>query len=335
MDMLSRYLYAIYNDLPKKSAREDIIAEIGDALQSRIDEREAALGRPLTDDEEAAIIKAYGHPRIVAGRYDAVPYLIGPDLLPFYWYTLRLVLTIVLAIILIGGALVAIGETKISIFFAALVAAKSAAIYIFGAVTAAFAVLERVQNKTNALERSGITRWDPRRLPPPPGPSGFQPVSRVSTAIEFIVNVIAILALLDVPGFRYWILYVMVAGPLAAVHIPAEFNYPAWTPAYAGALLGAAVIAIADVIAFYRPTLGALYRWIRVAANTVTLIGVAITLTRTPLVLPADSPFNLIATYTLYGAIAVLGIQIAVLLYKLLRHTAAPEYAPAAWEKPI
>jgi hypothetical protein len=320
MDMLGRYLYAIYNDLPKKSAREDIVAEIAEALQSQIDEREATLGRPLSDDEEAAIIKAYGHPRIVAGRYDAIPYLIGPDLLPFYWYTLRLVLTIVLAIILVGGALLALGESKIAVFFAALVGAKNAAIYIFGAITAAFAVLERLQNEKGALERIGIARWDPRRLPSPPGPSGLQPVSRVSTAIEFIVNVIAMLALLDVPGFRYWILYFIVAGPLAGAHIEAQFNYAAWTPAYAGALIGAAMIAIVDVIAFFRPTITAAYRGGRIAASTVTLIGVAITLTKQPLVLPADSPFNVIANYTLYAAIAILGIQIAVLLFKVLRH---------------
>ncbi len=324
MDMLSRYLYAVREDLPKSEQRDDIIAEIAEALESQIDEREAALGRPLTDDEEAAIIKAYGHPRIVAARYDAVPYLIGPDMLPFYWYTLRLVLTIVLAIILIGGALVALGESKISIFFAALVAAKNAAIYIFGAVTIAFAVLERMNNKKTALERIGVARWDPRRLPAPPGSSRFEPVSRANSVIEFVVNVTFMLALLDVPGVRYWLFYFFVAGPLAGTHIPAQFNYPVWTPAYLGALIGAAMIAIGDVAAFFRPTITIVYRWSRVAASTITLIGIAITLTKQPLVLPADSPFNLIATYTLYGWIAILGLQIAVLLYKLLRPILAP-----------
>ena len=334
MDMLSRYLYAIYNDLPKKSAREDIVAEIADALQSQIDDREAQLGRPLTNDEEAAVIKAYGHPRIVAGRYDATPYLIGPDSLPFYWYTLRLVLTIVLAIILIGGALAAIGESKISVFVAALVAAKNAAIYIFGVVTIVFAIIERVQSNKPLLERLGVARWDPRRLPAPPGSSRLQPVSRGSSVIEFIVNVIAILALLDVPGLRYWLLYLLVLGPVAGTHVDVQFNNGAWEPAYVATLVGAGMIALIDIAAFARPSITMIYRWTRITASTVTLIGVAMTLTRTPLVFPADSPFNLIASYVLYGAIAVLGIQIAVLLYKQLRHTAVPAYAPPAWEKP-
>jgi hypothetical protein len=333
MDMLSRYLYAVYQDLPKKSAREDIIAEIADDLQSQIDEREAKDG-PLTDDQEAAIIKAYGHPRIVAGRYEAVPYLIGPDLLPFYWYTLRLVLTIIIAVELVGGALAAIGASKISIFLACLVTAWNSAIWICGAVTAAFAIMERINTKQTALERVGALRWDPRKLPLPPGTSRFQPVSRVSSVIEFIVNVIVILALLDVPGVRYWLLYLLVLGPAAGMHIPAQFNYPLWTPAYIGTLLGAAIIATGDVIAFFRPTIGIAYRWTRIAATTVTLIGVAMTLIQRPLVLPADSPLNILATYVLYGAIAVLGIQIAVYLYQLFRHSPVPAYAPSAWGKP-
>jgi hypothetical protein len=333
MDMLSRYLYAVREDLPKGSNRDDIIAEIADDLQSQVDEREGQLGRPLTDDEEAAIIKAYGHPRIVGGRYEAVPYLIGPDFLPFYWYTLRLVLTIVLAIILIGGALAAFGSGKIAIFFGSLSAAWNAAIWICGAVTIAFVMLERMQNKQTAFERLGVARWDPRKLPVPSGASRFQPIPRFNSVIEFIVNVLAILALLDVPGVRYWMLFWLVLGPAAGMHIPAQFNYPLWIPAYVGTLLGAATIAVGAAWAYFRTTIGVAYRWIRIAANTVTLIGVAMTLTRTPLVLPADSPLNILATYALYGAIAVLGIQIAITLYQLFRHSPVPEYAPAAWEK--
>lgn len=318
MDMLSRYLYAVHQALPQSEQRDDIIAEIAEALQSRIDEREAQLGRSLSADEEAAIIKAYGHPRVVAGRYEKVPYLIGPDFLPFYWYTLRLILTVVLAVILIGGALSAFAAGKMSVFIAALDAAWNAAIWICGAVTIGFALIERWSNKETALERLGAARWDPRRLPQPPRSDRHDPIPQGSVVIEFIVNVIAILALLDVPGFRYWLLYLLVLGPAAGAHVAAQFNYAAWTPAYVGTIAGAAMIAGTDVIAFFRPYMRIAYRWCRIAASTVTLIGVALTLTRTPLVLPADSPLNPIAAYVLYGAIAVLGLQIAVLLYKLV-----------------
>ena len=98
MTILDRYLHAVQKALPKELATSDIVAEIAEDLQSQIDEREAAAGRPLTDDEVAAIVKAYGHPRVVAARYERVTYLIGPDAFPFYRSALAFVATIVVAI---------------------------------------------------------------------------------------------------------------------------------------------------------------------------------------------------------------------------------------------
>ncbi len=331
MDMLSRYLYAIRNNLPKNSARADIIAEIADDLQSQMEARESALGRPLTGDEEAALIKAYGHPRIVAGRYAAVPYLIGPDLLPFYWYTLRLVLTIVIAIELLSGAIAAVSIGHMSVFVATLDVVWNSAIYICGAVTIAFAALERMQSKKTVLERIGVARWDPRRLPAPPGSSRLAPVSRISSIIEFIVNVIAILALLDVPGVRYWLLYFLVLGPLAGTHVDAQFNDAAWMPAYAGTLVGAGMIALSDIAAFLRPTITVAYRWARIAANLVSVIGITLTLTRSPLIFPADSPFNVFAAYALLGAITVLAMTVGVSLVQLFRHSPAMDAAARSY----
>lgn len=319
MDMLSRYLYAVYNDLPKASQRDDIIAEIAEALQTQIDEREGALGRALTADEEATVIKAYGHPRIVAARYAATPYLIGPDLLPFYWYTLRLVLTIVIAIELVSGAVAAITAAHMSAFVTTLDVVWNSAISICGVVTIAFAALERMQSKKTLLERIGVARWDPRRLPAPPGSRRLQPIPRASSMIEFIVNVIAILALLDVPGVRYRLLYFLVLGPLAGTHVSAQFNDAAWTPAYAGTIAGAGIIALSDIAAFVRPAIAVAYRWTRIAANLVTIAGIALTLTRAPLIVPADSPFNVFAVYVLLAAITVLAITVAVSLVQLFR----------------
>src|SRR5690348_2438397 len=98
MTLLDRYLYAVETNLPKDQAAGDIVAEIGEDLQSQMDELASVLGRPLTEEEQSQIIKAYGHPQVVAARYGRVQYLLGPDLLPFYWSALRLVASIVVAI---------------------------------------------------------------------------------------------------------------------------------------------------------------------------------------------------------------------------------------------
>jgi len=42
-------------------------------------EREFALGRALTEDEHAALIKGYGHPRVVAVRFTAYSISLPPN----------------------------------------------------------------------------------------------------------------------------------------------------------------------------------------------------------------------------------------------------------------
>jgi len=58
MELLERYLNEVRRYLPEEQ-QSDIIAEISDAIQSQFEERETELGRPLTGDEEAAIIRTY------------------------------------------------------------------------------------------------------------------------------------------------------------------------------------------------------------------------------------------------------------------------------------
>jgi MFS family permease len=318
MDMLSRYLYAIGNNLPKNSARADIVAEIADDLQSQMEARESALGHPLTDDEEAALIKAYGHPRVVAARYGNVPYLIGPESLPFYWYALRTTLTVIIAIELIGGTIAAIATSSITPYLASMDAAWNSAIYIVGIVTAIFAIIERVPSKKSPLERLGISRWDPRRLPAPPG-AAMAPVSRFESLIGFIFGALALLALLDVGNVRYWFFFLFLLEPMAGMNIPAHLS-AAWQPAYIAVTISTAMIAALDIAAFVRPSISAIRLWTRVAANVLSIIGIALTLARSPLILPADSPLNVAAMYALIGAIAVLGLGTALSLRKLLRH---------------
>lgn len=104
MDLLERYLDAVAAQL-SKDTREDIIAELRDVLLSRFEEREATVGRPLTDDEREAILHAMGHPLVVAARYRKGPQsLIGPELFPFWLFAVKaglLVLAVVHGITLL------------------------------------------------------------------------------------------------------------------------------------------------------------------------------------------------------------------------------------------
>ena len=67
MDLVNEYLRAVAALLPK-AQRDDIVAELRDTILTRIEEREADLGRPLTDDEIEAVLREVGHPVVVAAR---------------------------------------------------------------------------------------------------------------------------------------------------------------------------------------------------------------------------------------------------------------------------
>ena len=77
MDLLERYLQSIRTFLPRK-AQDDILRELSENILSQMEEKEAELGRPLTEAEQEEVIKQHGHPIVVAARYGRRQYLIGP-----------------------------------------------------------------------------------------------------------------------------------------------------------------------------------------------------------------------------------------------------------------
>src|SRR5687768_11813205 len=109
MDLFERYFRTLRIFLPKNQ-REDIVRELEEEIRSQVIEQEAALGRPLSLDEQAAILRQYGHPLLTAARYRPQRYLIGPVIFPYYWLVLKLTIALVFLGHVIGaGVLVAGG----------------------------------------------------------------------------------------------------------------------------------------------------------------------------------------------------------------------------------
>ena len=158
MSLIDRYLHAVGEHLPA-SKRDDIIAELTEDLRAQADERSAALGRPLTDEEEAALLKPYGHPMFLAARFRRVQHLVGPRLFPFYWSTLKVALAVALAVqcaLLIGFTAAGrpLGPAVMRLFKFPL----DAGVTVFGWVTLVFAVADVVMGRVPGS-------WDPRTLP--------------------------------------------------------------------------------------------------------------------------------------------------------------------------
>ncbi|MFN3557992.1 MAG: HAAS signaling domain-containing protein [Brevundimonas sp.] len=153
MDLIDRYLNAVAAQLPQ-SQRADIIAELRDMILSRFEEKEEALGRPLTEAEQEDILRDIGHPLVVAARYGSGPqHVVGPELFPWWMFGVKAGLIVVVAIAVLGvlvriivgdvDTAQAIGQGFRSVF--------NSAITLIGFATLGAFIIERQKEKPRFL----------------------------------------------------------------------------------------------------------------------------------------------------------------------------------------
>lgn len=196
MDLLDRYLHAVRFWLPKQQ-QDDILSELSEDIRSEIQDREAPLGRSLTEAELSELLKRRGNPMGVAAGYLPQRYLIGPALFPVYLLVLKILAwCYFLPWILVWlGLMIAApgyraahpGWTWLHTwdFF------WDSAFFTFGITTAVFAVMER----TGAAER-WKDGWDPRKLPVRRDPSR---IPRGSSIAGIVVGILLLLCWTQLP----------------------------------------------------------------------------------------------------------------------------------------
>jgi hypothetical protein len=117
MNLVDEYLRVTAHLLPKDQ-RDDIVAELKDTILTRIEGREAELGRPLTDDEIEASLREFGHPLVVAARYRPGPqYVVGPALFPYWRFGVTVAISMGLAITALVFVLKALGGGNVATAF--------------------------------------------------------------------------------------------------------------------------------------------------------------------------------------------------------------------------
>ena len=155
MDLVERYLKAVAAQLPKDN-RDDIVAELRDEIMGRLEALEARLGRVPTDDEVEALLREVGHPLTVAARYRPGPHaLIGPELYPWWIFGLKVGLTVMAAVTLIGLAVrVLVGDVYVGQAIGQGISSLiSGAITVVGLLTAVGFVLERQSKKPDFIAK--------------------------------------------------------------------------------------------------------------------------------------------------------------------------------------
>lgn len=237
MNLVDRYVAAIRRNLPRDRAA-DISAELHDLIASRIEDREALLGRPLDEEETKALLRDFGHPWVVAARYWKQQYLIGPDVFPFYLSVLRIVLAVVVAIFIVVAAvnLLFNNYDPLRAFGQAIGGFWVSALINVAIVTIVFVVLERA-----GFPAEHLRKWDPGNLAEvrdkQPGP--WESAIEVALSIAFLIwwsGLIGLPFVAGGPGFRlepapiftdlYWPIFALIAARL--VHNLVQWLRPRW-----------------------------------------------------------------------------------------------------------
>jgi len=151
--LVDHYLLQLRTFLPAKQ-RDDIASELRESITSAVEERERELGRPLSDNELNEVLRGFGHPMVVAGRYLPMQQLIGPDVFPLYWYVMQAVLIV---ITVVGGLLMGVALlTAPNPIQAALQVAINfwwIALQVAAVVTFVFATLDYCKARFSFLEK--------------------------------------------------------------------------------------------------------------------------------------------------------------------------------------
>lgn len=160
MELIERYLQAVRFALPQPQ-RDDIIKELRDNILSQVEEKEAELGHPLGEDEQAGLLKKLGSPMQLASRYRKQQHMIGATMFPIYWKVLKASLGLAFLVLVAASIATAAAGKTLMESLGVLLRYPSVALLTFAWITLTFSALEffgaRLRLKDN---------WDPRKLPP-------------------------------------------------------------------------------------------------------------------------------------------------------------------------
>ena len=168
MTLIDLYVAEVGKRLPLR-ARQDIEAELRSTLEDMLEDRSRKAGKPADDDMMKDLLREYGPPDKVAATYHPTQYLIGPRLFPFFLFVLRIVLTVLTVVLLVGLGIQIATQPLQGIELAkaigtGLAGILGAALQAFGNIALVFAILERVLPASEFKFDEQKKEWDPATL---------------------------------------------------------------------------------------------------------------------------------------------------------------------------
>ena len=335
MNLIDKYIAEVGKHLPRGN-RADIEAEIRSTLEDMLEERKQAQGK-VDDAMVIELLKEYGVPRKVAESYLGPRYLVGPRLYPIFEMVTRIVLAVLFAVALAGLGiglarsslsgpefLKAVGESALGLL--------SGLITAFGNIVLVLAILERTL-PAREFEKEA-EEWNPADLANEPDPDRVKFGEQI-VGIIFLVLFLVIFNLYPgVIGFGFfnesdWVF-------IAPVLTEAFFSYLPWLNVLILLQIGFSVYLLRQ---------GAWNAGLRIVNILLELAGIALAvvmlrgpalvaltpaqLANTPLAESAEvftKIANLLPTLVLTIIIIVSSIEVAQMVYQLVKSRPSPTY---------
>lgn len=309
MDLIDRYVHAVGQYLPHR-LRADVEAELRSLLAESVQERARVAGTAATEDLALAVVRDFGSPKEAAARYAPEPqYLIGPRLFPVYVTTVKVMVPVLAALVVVLVVVGRFQEPGEPPSLAVLIRATGrflwGALINLGIMTLVFALVERATRQSDSAGKA----FDPASLPRVDDPDRVSYFGRI-----FALYAIAILVL-AFNFFPEWVALFVFHGSESTV-------YPLLTPAFNRylPLLNAWWI-LAFVLnlvvlrqgRWTRPT-----RWAELALEIGNALILLLIVTGPPVF-----RYDVLTKVVLQWFLVILAIQAAVAAYRLLKRRPA------------
>jgi hypothetical protein len=198
--LIDRYIADVARRLPR-AKRADISRELRSTL---LDAVESRFGSAASDEHEAAVLKEFGPPQVVAASYaPSTQYLIGPEWYPTFSAVLRINLIAIIGLSILGFAFAVFvpgilgdpGQAMAS-FAGGLF---HTALLVFGTVVLVFHLLERAEVRSPQRVRD----WDPHELPAVTESSTVGRSESLTSIAFAAVWLVLLYGFRDAIGFRF------------------------------------------------------------------------------------------------------------------------------------
>jgi hypothetical protein len=255
MELVDRYISAVQRYLPEEK-RQDIGRELSAHLLDQLEAQQDELGRKLTNDEVAATLQHWGHPRQVALTYVPPTPLVSSELMPAYKQTLIYVFGLIFLWQCLSGSM----QMLQADYFKILQFILQLIFGFFDTAATAFLVVTLVfyAYSASGADHSWLqsNRWRVADLPPVSRP--WQQMSMSDLLTDLATSLFLLLLL--------WPSWWMSAETLATTRVMLAPELQQWVPMVSVFLL---VAVLANLWWLFRPYWTRLTLSINVALNLV------------------------------------------------------------------